>query len=103
MPVEAKLFFEVFPELNMDKEMSSLFEDTMIEKVVMKQAERRLIISLLSKHLISRPKIVQVEDIICGHLFRGRGYKVIIDDHYELSSQYNTRTLTEVYLSLIHI
>lgn len=97
MPVEAKLFFEVFPELNMDKEMSSLFEDTMIEKVVMKQAERRLIISLLSKHLISRPKIVQVEDIICGHLFRGRGYKVIIDDHYELSSQYNTRTLTEVY------
>ena len=97
MPVEAKLFFEVFPELNMDKELSSLFEDTMIEKVVMKQAERRLIISLLSKHLISRPKIVQVEDIICGHLFRGRGYKVIIDDHYELSSQYNTRTLTEVY------
>ena len=97
MPVEAKLFFEVFPELNMDKEMSSLFEDTMIEKVVMKQAERRLIISLLSKHLISRPKIVQVEDIICGHLFRGCGYKVIIDDHYELSSQYNTRTLTEVY------
>ena len=97
MPVEAKLFFEVFPELTMDKEMSSLFEDTMIEKVVMKQAERRLIISLLSKHLISRPKIVQVEDIICGHLFRGRGYKVIIDDHYELSSQYNTRTLTEVY------
>ena len=97
MPVEAKLFFEVFPELNMDKEISSLFEDTMIEKVVMKQAERRLIISLLSKHLISRPKIVQVEDIICGHLFRGRGYKVIIDDHYELSSQYNTRTLTEVY------
>ena len=97
MPIEAKLFFEVFPELNMDKELSSLFEDTMIEKVVMKQAERRLIISLLSKHLISRPKIVQVEDIICGHLFRGRGYKVIIDDHYELSSQYNTRTLTEVY------
>ena len=97
MPVEAKLFFEVFPELNMDKELSSLFEDTMIEKVVMKQAERRLIISLLSKHLISRPKIVQVEDIICGHLFRGRGYKVIIDDRYELSSQYNTRTLTEVY------
>ncbi|MDD6465399.1 MAG: PolC-type DNA polymerase III [Coprococcus sp.] len=97
MPVKAKLFFEVFPELNMDKELSSLFEDTMIEKVVMKQAERQLIISLLSKHLISRPKIVQVEDIICGHLFRGRGYKVIIDDRYELSSQYNTRTLTEVY------
>ena len=97
MPVEAKLFFEVFPELNMDKELSSLFEDTMIEKVVMKQAERQLIISLLSKHLISRPKIVQVEDIICGHLFRGRGYKVIIADRYELSSQYNTRTLTEVY------
>ena len=97
MPVEAKLFFEVFPELNMDKELSSLFENTMIEKVVMKQAERQLIISLLSKHLISRPKIVQVEDIICGHLFRGRGYKVIIDDRYELSSQYNTRTLTEVY------
>ena len=97
MPVEAKLFFEVFPELNMDKELSSLFEDTMIEKVVMKQAERQLIISLLSKHLIRRPKIVQVEDIICGHLFRGRGYKVIIDDRYELSSQYNTRTLTEVY------
>ena len=97
MPVEAKLFFEVFPELNMDKELSSLFEDTMIEKVVMKQAEHQLIISLLSKHLISRPKIVQVEDIICGHLFRGRGYKVIIDDRYELSSQYNTRTLTEVY------
>ncbi len=97
MPVEAKLFFEVFPELNMDKELSSLFEDTMIEKVVMKQAERQLIISLLSKHLISRPKIVQVEDIICGYLFRGRGYKVAIDDRYELSSQYNTRTLTEVY------
>jgi exonuclease, DNA polymerase III, epsilon subunit family len=97
VPVDAKLFFEVFPELNMDKELSSLFEDTMIEKVVMKQAERQLIISLLSKHLISRPKIVQVEDIICGHLFRGRGYKVIIDDRYELSSQYNTRTLTEVY------
>ena len=97
MPVETKLFFEVFPELNMDKELSSLFEDTMIERVVMKQAERQLIISLLSKHLISRPKIVQVEDIICGHLFRGRGYKVTIDDRYELSSQYNTRTLTEVY------
>ncbi len=97
MPVETKLFFEVFPELNMDKELSSLFEDTMIERVVMKQAERQLIISLLSKHLISRPKIVQVEDIICGYLFRGRGYKVIIDDRYELSSQYNTRTLTEVY------
>ena len=52
----------------------------MIEKVVMKQAERQLIISLLSKHLISRPKIVQVEDIICGHLFRGRGYKVELLD-----------------------
>lgn len=53
----------------MDKELSSLFEDTMIEKVVMKQAERQLIISLLSKHLISRPKIVQVEDIIADIYF----------------------------------
>ena len=97
MPLEAKLFFDVFTELNMEKEMASLLADTMVEKVVMKQAERKLIINIVSKHLISRPVIAKAEEILCAHLFRGKGYKVIIEDRYELSSQYNTRTLTEVY------
>lgn len=97
MPLEAKLFFDVFTELNMEKEMASLLSDTMVEKVVMKQAERKLIINIVSKHLISRPVIAKAEEILCVHLFRGKGYKVIIEDRYELSSQYNTRTLTEVY------
>lgn len=90
-------FFRVFPELQMNKELSDLFQETVVEKVVMKQQEKELRISIVSKHLISRPNIAKVENAIKGHLFGNRGYKVFIHDRYLLSSQYTVRTLAEVY------
>jgi DNA polymerase-3 subunit alpha (Gram-positive type) len=81
----------------MDKELNNLFAETMVEKITMRQHDKTLIIDICSDHLISRPYISRAEECIRNHVFNQKGYRVIINDRYELSSQYNTRTLTELY------
>ncbi len=102
MAEDSKLFFDVFSELNIDRERTDLLKDTLVENIVMKQHDRTLVIDLLSRHLISKRLIVLTQEDLINHLFGGKGYHVEINDRYELSSQYDIRTLTELYKESIY-
>lgn len=81
----------------MNQELSGLFQETIVEKIVMKQQEKELTVFIVSGHLISRRNIALAENAIKGHLFGNRGYQVHIRDRYQLSSRYTVRMLTEIY------
>lgn len=97
MAENAKLFFTVFPDLQMSNELNDLFKETEISKITLKEHDKILIVDLSSDHLISRPNIAAAERLIRELVFGKKGFKVKIRDRYQLSSQYNTRTLTEIY------
>lgn len=93
----SELFFNVFEGLQMDTELKDLFLEVYVTKVTMLQHKKCLTIDIASKHIISRPNIVAAEELLKRHLFGNKNIQVVIQEHYELSSQYNARTITEVY------
>lgn len=93
----SELFFNVFEGLQMNTELKELFLEVYVTKVTMLSHKKSLTVDIASKHIISRPNIAAAEDLLKCHLFGNKNIQVVIKEHYELSSQYNTRTITEVY------
>ena len=57
MAEEAKLFFEVFPTIKVNKDMELLFAKTVVKKVTMSSNGDRLCICIMSDHLIDYPSV----------------------------------------------
>ncbi|MGN0395845.1 MAG: PolC-type DNA polymerase III, partial [Coprococcus sp.] len=81
----------------MNTELRELFLEVYVTKVTMLSHKKMLVVDISSKHIISRPNIVKTEELLGRHLFGNKNIRVIIKEHYDLSSQYNVRTLTEIY------
>lgn len=92
-----KLFFEVFPDLRINQDMTSLLKEAFVTKVSTNSLRDSLRIYLRSNRLIHKSNIFQLEASIKKQLFPRRSMDIKIIEKYQLSGQYNPEKLLSVY------
>ena len=92
-----KLFFEVFPTLNVRPELKSLLSEVYVTKASSNRARDSLRIYLLGTRLIQKKYIFYLERSIKEQLFPRNPLTVKIIEKYTLSGQYNPQKLMDVY------
>ena len=92
-----KAFFEVFPNVQLAKNLHDLMEQTQIEKITSAKAKDFIRIYLVSKNLIEKRDVHKVEKELKKQLFPGVSIEIKIYERFELSAQYTPEKLLEVY------
>ena len=93
----AASFFEVFPVLKLNKVMTDLLEEAIVEKVAASQAKNRIRVYLCSPRLIAYSDIRNLERQIKDQLFENTEVSVDVVDRYMLSEQYTPERLMSIY------
>lgn len=89
-------FFEVFGQVRLNGALQALFEQVTIEKLSMTSDRKLLRVYILSDRLISKEDIHKVETSIKKQQLSD-SMEVVIYEHFNLSAQYNVKTLFSVY------
>ncbi len=92
-----KMFFDVFPTLDVNAEIKKLLNEMEVTKVSMNHEQTRLRVYLLGTHLIHKKNIYTLEKAIADQIFKGKEMEVKVIEKYQLSGQYNARTLMDIY------
>ncbi len=93
----AKLFFEVFPTLQLEGDIKKLLTETEVTKVGMNREKNHLRVYLLGTRLIHKKDIYRLEAAIAGQIFKGRQMQVKVIEKYQLSGQYTPEKLLDLY------
>ena len=93
----AKLFFDVFPTLEVKEDLKKILSEMEVTRVGMNHGKDHIRIYVLGKHLIHKNQILQLERTIEEQIFRGKQMQVKIIEKYQLSEQYTARTLLDMY------
>ncbi|HEX3076824.1 MAG TPA: PolC-type DNA polymerase III N-terminal domain-containing protein, partial [Lachnospiraceae bacterium] len=93
----AMQFFEVFDTLTVTRELRELFEDTIVERVTASREQHEVKVFIVSTHLISREQVKRMEYQVSKQLFEGTSNRIYIIDRYELSAQYTSENLLNMY------
>ena len=93
----AKLFFDVFPTLDVSGDMKKILSEMEVTKVGMNHERDHIRVYLLGSHLIHKNNITQLEKSIEEQIFKGKRMNVRIIEKYQLSEQYTARTLMDMY------
>ena len=93
----AKPFFEAFPDLDLPVGIHDLMEQTEVEKVSTTKRKDFLRVYLHSTRLIAKEDIWKTERQIQKQFFPNASLIVKIYERFELSSQYTTQKLMELY------
>ena len=92
-----KLFFDVFPTLNMDNDSHMLFEKVEVTKITSTSARNHIKVYIYSTHLIPKKTVCYVENQIEEQLFSQGNIPVTIIEEYRLSEQYTPENLMHAY------
>ena len=92
-----KLFFDVFPTLEVAGDMKKLLSEMEVTKVGMNHDKDHIRIYLTGSRLIHKKNIYQLEKTIGEQIFKGRQMDVKVIEKYQLSGQYTPQTLMELY------
>ncbi len=93
----SKSFFEVFPTLKIDEELGRLFAEVEVSKVTTNSDRDFIKVHLLSRYLIPKKCVFEVERALKEQLF-GRSYiQIEVKEQYELSEQYTPENLMNEY------
>ena len=92
-----KLFFDVFPTLQVEGDMKKLLSETEVTRVSMNHEKNHIRIYLSGTRLIHKNNIYQLEQAIREQIFRGRNMDVKVIEKYRLSEQYTPEKLLELY------
>ena len=90
-------FFQVFPELNLNPQLTDLFERVTIDKVTAAKARKRLKIHIESEYLIAKKDIRCVESEIKAQMFNDPAIEIRMIEHYQLSDMYTPERLFFLY------
>ena len=92
-----KLFFDVFPTLNIDNDSHMLFEKVEVTKITSTSAKNHIKVYIYSTHLIPKKTVCYVENQIEEQLFSQGNIPVTIIEEYRLSEQYTPENLMHAY------
>ncbi|ROR30809.1 DNA polymerase-3 subunit alpha (Gram-positive type) [Mobilisporobacter senegalensis] len=90
-------FFEVFDTLSISGSLHDLFAEVIVEKVNISKSTFEIKIHLLSKRLISKVQMKQMEYQMKKQLFQKVSNKITIIERYELSAGYTPEKLMPLY------
>lgn len=93
----AKLFFDVFPSLQVEGEMKNLLTETEVTRVGMNHERDRLRVYLNSTRLIHKRDIYRLQNAIEKQIFKGQMMQVTVIEKYQLSEQYTPEKLLDLY------
>ena len=92
-----KRFFNVFPDLKLNRELTELFGLVEVLKITTNKDKSSIRIYILSSRLIDKKTLQYVESQIEEQLFNGLNIKVYFMEKFTLSGQYNVENLFEIY------
>lgn len=92
-----KLFFEVFPTLEVSGDMKKLLSGIEVTKVAMNHEKNQIRIYINGSRLIFKKNIKQLEQSVREQIFKGRDMQVKIIEKYQLSEQYTPEKLMTLY------
>lgn len=93
----SKAFREAFPTLKLEEELEGLLDTTEVTKISANHEHTHIRIYLRAKRLIFKKNIWKLEKAITEQIFQNRVIQVKIIESYELSEQYTSKSLIEVY------
>ena len=92
-----KMFFDVFPTLEVNRDMKKLLSETEVTKVGMNHEKDHIRIYLNGTSLIHKKNIYQLEKNIHDQIFKNRHMDVKVIEKYQLSEQYTAEKLMDLY------
>ena len=92
-----KGFMEVFPELVLEQEVRALFEKVKVERVTTTRQKDLIRVYISCERLIPKTVIFRVEEEIARQLFPNCNITIKIQEKFQLSAQYNLKSLLETY------
>ena len=92
-----KKFFDVFPSLQLEDKIKSLFEQVEVERIASTKRKDFLRIYIVSDRLIEKAFILKAEESIKKQLFPGFQMVIKIYEKYHLSAQYNPEKFMNIY------
>ena len=95
--LENKNFFEVFPTLKLNSDLTDMFENVTVTRIASNIEHTKLRIYLESSRLIEKSAIFTVRDEIARNLRTGKKISIEIVEKYHLSQQYTLQNLLEIY------
>ena len=93
----AKAFFDVFPSLQLEGDLKEIIQETQVEKVSTTKKQDFIRIYLTSNVLIDKSFILKTEREIKRQFFKNEDLTVKIYEKFNLSAQYNPKTLMDIY------
>ena len=93
-----KSFFEVFPTLKVNQNIEMMFQGVEVTKVSTNSNRDFIRVHILSRHLLKKKMVCQVENHLKEQLFPRTRVSVEIVEKYELSGQYTPENLMNEYL-----
>ena len=93
----AKQFFDVFPNLKLDKKNQDLFEQATVEKVSATKSRDLIRITFRCDHLIQKENVLKVEEQIKKQFFENHSVRVKLYERFKLSDQYTPENLMNIY------
>lgn len=95
--MEEKVFFEVFPTLELKKDISGIFSEAVVTHMTMNSARTSVKIYIRFKRLVGRSVIVYAENEIKRQIRPFFSMEVKICERFELSKLHNPRSILEEY------
>lgn len=95
--MERKKFFDVFPTIKLTGDISDIFEDVEVTRVVSNIERTKLRVYIESSRLIEKSAIFAIRDELAGNLKTGKHIEIEIIEKYHLSGQYTVENLIEIY------
>ena len=89
--------FEVFEEIRVKPDLENVFRDVEVEKVTASRSTGRTVIHLKAKRLIEFYDLTEMEAALTAQFFGRVGQKVELSVKYQLSGQYNPKSLWDLY------
>ena len=96
-----KRFFNVFPDLKLNRELTELFSLVEVLKITTNKAKSSIRVYILSSRLIDKKTLHYVESQIESQLFSGLNISVFFVEKFILSEQYNLENLYQIYYESI--
>ncbi|MDO5132544.1 MAG: PolC-type DNA polymerase III N-terminal domain-containing protein [Eubacteriales bacterium] len=93
----SKLFFDVFPNLKVRRDLQEYFQDTQVERLAANRERTRFKVCLQSGHLIHKDRVFRMQREMEQQLFTDRNVEVYVEERYSLSALYTPRKLMEEY------
>ncbi|MGN0160352.1 MAG: PolC-type DNA polymerase III [Lachnospiraceae bacterium] len=93
----SQMFFEVFKELPLNKELTELMQQVEVTKISKTSTNDVYRFYIQSSRLISKENILKIEKAIDKKVFANSNTRARLVERYNLSKQYTTRKLWDIY------